>query len=64
MSLLNELEHEVKKPAAVEVILDEHNALSVLLQSMILLAKQGPGKNPGAFFDGLRAMLFYIDEFP
>ncbi len=54
----------MKKPAALEVILDEHNALSVLLQSMSLLVKQGPGNNPGAFFDGLRAMLFYIDEFP
>ena len=52
------------KPAALEVILDEHNALSVLLQSMSLLVKQGPGNTPGAFFDGLRAMLFYIDEFP
>lgn len=54
----------MKKPAALEIILDEHNALSVLLQSMSLLVKQGPGKTPGAFFDGLRAMLFYIDEFP
>ena len=54
----------MKKPAALGVILDEHNALSVLLQSMSLLVKQGPGNNPGAFFDGFRAMLFYIDEFP
>ena len=54
----------MKKPTALEVILDEHTALSVLLQSMNLLVKQGPGNSPGAFFDGLRAMLFYIDEFP
>ena len=42
----------MKKPAALEVILDEHNALSVLLQSMSLLVKLGPGKSPDEFFDG------------
>ena len=29
-----------------------------------MMVKRGPGENPQLFFDVLRAMLFYIDEFP
>ncbi len=31
---------------------------------MLMLIEQGPGDAPERFFDVLRAMLFYIDEFP
>lgn len=54
----------MKTPEALRVILDEHNALSVLLQTMSLMVRKGPGEEPCRFFDSLRAMLFYIDEFP
>lgn len=46
------------------VIRDEHRALRVLLQSMHLLIRQGPGKDAARFFRSLRAMLLYIDEYP
>jgi len=31
---------------------------------MTMMVERGPGDNPEQFFDVLRAMLFYIDEFP
>ena len=52
-------------PATIRIILDEHAALSAMLRSLVLMLKQGPGDvQPEVFFDVLRAMLFYIDEFP
>ncbi len=54
----------MKTPEALRVILDEHSALSVLLQTMSLMVRKGPGEEPARFFDSLRPMLFYIDEFP
>lgn len=51
-------------PETLRVIRDEHMALSAMLQSLHLLAQQGPGDDAKRFFDALRAMLFYIDEFP
>ena len=47
-----------------QIILDEHNALSAMLQSMLLMISRGPGDDAARFFEVLRAMLFYIDEFP
>jgi hemerythrin-like domain-containing protein len=35
-----------------------------MLRSMTLMVERGPGDHPQLFFDVLRAMLFYIDEFP
>ena len=35
-----------------------------MLKSLRMMVKRGPGDEPGNFFDVLRAMLFYIDEFP
>ena len=35
-----------------------------MLRSMNLMVERGPGDQPEQFFDVLRAMLFYIDEFP
>lgn len=51
-------------PETLRVIRDEHMALSAMLQSLHLLVQQGPGDDAKRFFDALRAMLFYIDEFP
>jgi hemerythrin-like domain-containing protein len=49
---------------SLNIIRQEHAALSAMLQSMQMLATQGPGDHPERFFDVLRAMLFYVDEFP
>jgi hemerythrin-like domain-containing protein len=49
---------------ALQVIRHEHAALGAMLRSMQMLLKMGPGDAPERFFDVLRAMLFYIDEFP
>lgn len=51
-------------PAAIQVIRDEHIAVAAILRSLQPLVEQGPGDEPERFFDVLRAMLFYIDEFP
>ena len=48
----------------LRVIREEHGTLAAILRSLRMLAERGPGKEPGTFFDAMRAMLFYIDEFP
>jgi hemerythrin-like domain-containing protein len=45
-------------------ILNEHASLRAMLQSILLMVDRGPQDDPERFFDVLRAMLFYIDEFP
>ncbi len=52
------------KHTSLQIIRDEHSSLAAMLQSMRMMAERGPGDNPQNFFDVLRAMLFYIDEFP
>ena len=49
---------------ASQIIRDEHRALAAVLRSVLMLVEDGPREQPGRFFDVLRAMLFYIDEFP
>ncbi|MBU0588121.1 MAG: hemerythrin domain-containing protein [Gammaproteobacteria bacterium] len=49
---------------SIRIIRDEHSALAAMLQSLRMMVKRGPGNEPEHFFDVLRAMLFYIDEFP
>ena len=49
---------------SVRIIHDEHDALSAMLRSIGMMVDRGPGNEPENFFDVLRAMLFYIDEFP
>jgi hemerythrin-like domain-containing protein len=49
---------------AIRLLLNEHAALRAMLQSILLMLDRGPGDAPERFFDVLRAMLFYIDEFP
>jgi hemerythrin-like domain-containing protein len=48
----------------VRIILDEHASLSAMLRSMPMMVARGPGDHAQRFFDVMRAMLFYIDEFP
>lgn len=49
---------------SIRIIHDEHAALAAMLHSLRMMVKRGPGNDPENFFDVLRAMLFYIDEFP
>lgn len=51
-------------PAALKIIRDEHAALRAVLHSLHLMLARGPGDAPEEFFGVLRAMLFYIDEYP
>jgi hemerythrin-like domain-containing protein len=50
--------------AALQIIREEHAALAAVLRSLTMMIERGPDDQPGAFFEVLRAMLFYIDEFP
>ncbi len=51
-------------PESIRIIHEEHAALSAMLQSLRMMVQRGPGDAPEQYFDVLRAMLFYIDEFP
>ena len=52
------------KHTSLQIIRDEHASLAAMLQSMRMMVERGPADNPENFFDVMRAMLFYIDEFP
>ena len=49
---------------SLRIIRDEHAALAAMLRSLSMMVKRGPADEPDKFFDVLRGMLFYIDEFP
>jgi hemerythrin-like domain-containing protein len=49
---------------ALQIIRDEHAAVAAVLRSLSMMIDRGPGDAPEGYFDVLRAMLFYIDEFP
>jgi len=49
---------------ALDVIRDEHQALAAMLRSMTLLVNQARREGHAPDFGVLRAMLFYVDEFP
>lgn len=49
---------------ALQIIRDEHAAVSAVLRSLLQMMQRDPDEEPERFFDVLRAMLFYIDEFP
>lgn len=51
-------------PRALQIIRDEHASLAAMLQSMRMMIERGPDEGRKGFFDVVRAMLFYIDEFP
>lgn len=48
----------------LHIIQDEHASLAAMLRSMLQMLERGPEENPPQFFEIMRAMLFYIDEFP
>ena len=50
--------------AALDVIRDEHQALAAMLRSLKMLLAQARREKTLPDFDVLRAMLFYVDEFP
>ncbi|MDR3370242.1 hemerythrin domain-containing protein [Rhodoferax sp.] len=50
--------------ASIQIIHDEHTTLASMLRSIGMMVERGPGKKPQDYFDVMRAMLFYIDEFP
>jgi hemerythrin-like domain-containing protein len=49
---------------AMQIIRDEHAAVAAVLRSLLQMIERDPDEQPERFFDVLRAMLFYIDEFP
>ncbi|HMN92622.1 MAG TPA: hemerythrin domain-containing protein [Hydrogenophaga sp.] len=53
---------------ALQVIRDEHASLAAMLRSLVQMLRRGPAPDGRdeheRYFDVLRAMLFYIDEFP
>ena len=49
---------------SMRIILDEHSALRAMLRSLTMMLDRGPMTDKDKFFDVVRAMLFYIDEFP
>ena len=49
---------------AIRIILEEHAALSAMLRSILLLLDQHRRGRTMPDFAALRAMLFYVDEFP
>jgi len=59
--------HEVsdrKLPPSLQMLRNEHTELASVLRAMKRMLDRGPEDEPERFFDLLRAMLFYIDEFP
>jgi hemerythrin-like domain-containing protein len=52
------------EPSSLHIIRDEHTTLAAMLRSLGMMVDRGPGEHPHNFFDVLRSMLFYIDEFP
>ena len=49
---------------ALDVIRDEHQALAAMLRSLSMLLQHARRERKLPPFDVLRAMMFYIDEFP
>jgi len=49
---------------ALQIIRDEHAAVAAVLRSLLQMIERSPDDQSERFFDVMRAMLFYIDEFP
>jgi len=52
------------KRRSLHIIQDEHASLAAMLRSMTQLLERGPAEDSQLFFEVMRAMLFYIEEFP
>ncbi|MDI1240026.1 MAG: hypothetical protein PSV26_21300 [Polaromonas sp.] len=48
----------------IQIIRDEQTAIAALLRALKLLVVRGHGGKPQRFFEVVRSMFFYIDEFP
>lgn len=53
-----------RQRSGLQIIRDEHASIAAMLHALGQMLRRGPGDAPERFFDVLRAMLFYIDEFP
>jgi hemerythrin-like domain-containing protein len=51
-------------PATLKIIHDEHAALAAMLRSLLMLLARHRREGTLPEFTSLRAMLFYVDEFP
>jgi hemerythrin-like domain-containing protein len=51
-------------PATLKIIRDEHAALAAMLRSLLMLLARHRREGTLPDFTTLRAMLFYVDEFP
>lgn len=52
------------RPTALTVMNDEHQAIAAMLRSLSMLVAQSRRTRSAPDFGLLRAMLFYLDEFP
>lgn len=52
------------QPATLKIIRDEHAALAAMLRSLLMLLAKHRRESTLPDFTTLRAMLFYVDEFP
>jgi len=57
-------EEQILHGVTLKVIREEHQALSAMLRSMVMLVAQHRRSGTPLDFGVLRAMLFYVDEFP
>lgn len=55
---------DVMANESICIIRDEHAALASILHSLGQMVERGPADDVEGFFDVMRAMLFYVDEFP
>jgi hemerythrin-like domain-containing protein len=58
------LEGNAMTHLTTRIIHDEHAALAAMLRSILLLIEQHRRQSTQPDFSALRAMLFYVDEFP
>jgi len=50
--------------SCIQAIREEHANISAVLASIVAMIKRGPKADRDNFFDVLRAMLFYLNEYP
>jgi hypothetical protein len=51
-------------PMSLRALQHEHQFIVNTFASTMQLLARGPGEKPECFFDTLRSILFYLDEFP
>ena len=48
----------------LQIIREEHAAMTAVITSLAALVERGPDDEPIGYFESLRTMLFYLEEFP